>query len=70
MNKWEEEGKKGGDDLARSLCVLFSQAWESLALELVAQSSTGLRAHGTCATFPLAQSSRNALTRGNSASTS
>lgn len=70
MNKNEEKEKKGGDDLALSLCVLFSQAWESLALELVAQSSTGLEAHGTCPTFTPGQSPRNALTSGKSALTS
>lgn len=64
MNKSEEKGKKGGDHFALSLCVLFSQAWESLALELVAWSSTGFQAHRTCAAFPLAQTSRNALSRG------
>lgn len=40
MDENEGKGKKG-DDLLPSLCVLFSQPWESLAQGLVAQSSTG-----------------------------
>lgn len=47
-NKNEEKGKNGGGDFALSLCVLFSQAQESL----VAQSGAGPRLVGLVPPVP------------------